>query len=136
MPNSQRGACLNFAYFSMQFYNPGDPKWGAMAQRPPPNTPLFTDPKRSADPTLGTTGLVVHQHMNSHTAILAAHPNLQTAHEGNFCSCHRTLFSDYSNQSLTTRSPERGFSTSITLALHLAQSHCACITKRGLGHYI
>ena len=33
MPNLQRGgACLNFAYFSMQFCNPGDPKGGAMTQ--------------------------------------------------------------------------------------------------------
>ena len=46
-------------------------------------------------------------------AILAAHPNLQTTHEGNFCTCHCTLFSDYSDQSLTTRSLERKFSTSI-----------------------
>ena len=29
MPNLQRGgACLNFAHFSMQFCNPGDPKGG------------------------------------------------------------------------------------------------------------
>ena len=41
MPNLQRGGpCLNFAYFSMQSYNPGDPKGGAMAQWPPLNTPL------------------------------------------------------------------------------------------------
>ena len=39
----------------------------------------------------------------------------------------RTLFSDYCDQSLTTRSPERGFSTSITLALLLVESHCASI---------
>ena len=60
--------------------------------------------------------------------ILAAHPNLRTTHECNFCTCHRTLFSDYFDQSLTTRSPERGFSISITLALHLAQPHCASLS--------
>ena len=31
------GLGLNFAYFFMQFYNPGDPKWGAKAQCPPPS---------------------------------------------------------------------------------------------------
>ena len=56
-------------------------------------------------------------------------PNLQTTHEGNFCTCNRTLFSDYFDQSLTTRSPERGFSTNITPTLHLVQPHCASITK-------
>ena len=36
MPNLQRGgACLNFAYFSMQFYNPGDPKGGHGTMPPP-----------------------------------------------------------------------------------------------------
>ena len=37
-----RGACLNFAHFSMQFCNPGDPKGGSwpMAQWPPLNTLL------------------------------------------------------------------------------------------------
>ena len=62
--------------------------------------------------------------------MLAAHPKLQTTYEGNFCTCLRTLFSDYSDQSLT-RSPERGFSISITLALHLVQPHCASIIKHG-----
>ena len=37
MPNLQRGGpCLNFAHFSMQFCNPGDPKGEAMAQCPLP----------------------------------------------------------------------------------------------------
>ena len=39
MPNLQRGGegpCLNFAYFSMQFYNSDNPKGGAMVQWPPP----------------------------------------------------------------------------------------------------
>ena len=37
MPNLQRGGpCLNFAHFSMQFCNSGDPKGGAVAQWPPP----------------------------------------------------------------------------------------------------
>ena len=40
-------------------------------------------------------------------------------------------FPDYSDQSLTTRSPETGFLTSVTQALHLAQPHCASITKHG-----
>ena len=39
-----------------------------------------------------------------------------------------------SDQSLTIRSPERKFLTSITLALHLAQPHCASITKH--AHHI
>ena len=75
--------------------------------------------------------LVFHQHFDSHVAYPGNPPNLQTTQEGNFCTCHRTLFSDYAGQSLTTRSPERGFSTSITLALYLAQPHCASITKHG-----
>ena len=33
-----------------------------------------------------------------------------------------------------TSSPERGFLTSITLQLYLAQSHCARITKHGRHH--
>ena len=37
MPNLQRGLpCRNFAYYSMQLCDPGDPKGGAMAQCPPP----------------------------------------------------------------------------------------------------
>ena len=56
----------------------------------------------------------VHQHLNSSEPILVAHPNLQTSDECDFCTCHRTLFSDYSDQSLTTRSPERRFSTAGT----------------------
>ena len=36
MPNLQRGACLNFAHFSMQFCNPGDPKGGPWPNGPPP----------------------------------------------------------------------------------------------------
>ena len=62
---------------------------------------------------------------------LAPHRNLETTHDFSFCTCHRTLFSDYSDQSLTTRSPEGKFSTGITLALHLAQPHCASITMHG-----
>ena len=34
------GPCLNFAYYSMQLYNSGDPKGGGMAQWPPLTTPL------------------------------------------------------------------------------------------------
>ena len=60
------------------------------------------------------------------------HPHTWTTHQGNFCTCHDTnLFSDYSDRSLTTTSPERRFSTSITLALHLAQPQYASITKHG-----
>ena len=29
------GACINFAYFSIQFYNPGDPKGGPWHNGPP-----------------------------------------------------------------------------------------------------
>ena len=36
---AKRAPCLNFAYFSMQFYNPGYPKGGAMAQSPPKYAP-------------------------------------------------------------------------------------------------
>ena len=43
MPNLQRGGlCLNFAHFSMQFCNPGDPKGGPWPNGPPLNTPLGT----------------------------------------------------------------------------------------------
>ena len=42
-------------------------------------------------------------------SIVVAHPNLQTPHESDFCTCDCTLFSDYFDQSLITRrSPERG----------------------------
>ena len=37
MPNLQRGEpCLNSAYFSLQIYNPGDPKGGRHGTMPPP----------------------------------------------------------------------------------------------------
>ena len=36
------GPCLDFAHFSMQFCNPGDPKWGPWPNPPPLNTPLIT----------------------------------------------------------------------------------------------
>ena len=32
---AKRGACLNFAHFSMQFCNPGDPKGGPWPNAPP-----------------------------------------------------------------------------------------------------
>ena len=42
MPNLQRGgACLNFAYYSMQLYNPGDPKGGPWHNAPPKYAPGF-----------------------------------------------------------------------------------------------
>ena len=31
------GACLNFAYFSLQFYNPDDPKGSGHGTMAPPN---------------------------------------------------------------------------------------------------
>ena len=80
------------------------------------------------------TKLVFHQHLNLHIAYPGSHSNLQTTREENFCTGHRTLFSDYSDQSLATRSPARGFLTSVTLELRLAQPHCASITK--YGHHI
>ena len=46
MPNLQRGGpCLNFAHFSMQFCNPGDPKGGPWPNAAPQNTPLGGVPK-------------------------------------------------------------------------------------------
>ena len=78
--------------------------------------------------------LVFHQHLNLHVAYPGIPPESSNTHEGNFYTCHRTLFSDYSDLSLTTKSPERRFSTSITLALPLAQPHCASITKH--GHHV
>ena len=61
--------------------------------------------------------------------MLIAHPGSlpepSTTHEGNFYTCHRPFFSDYSDQSLTPRPPEKGISTSITQALHLTQPRCA-----------
>ena len=38
--------------------------------------------------------LVLHQHLNSNVTST----EIQTKHEGNISTCHRTLFSDYSNQ--------------------------------------
>ena len=39
---------------------------------------------------------VLHQYLNSQiTYPGVAHSNLQTTHESNFCTCNRTLFSDY-----------------------------------------
>ena len=43
LPNLQRGGggpCRNFAYYSMQLYDPGDPKGGPWPNGPPVNTPL------------------------------------------------------------------------------------------------
>ena len=42
--------------------------------------------------------------------------------QGQFLHLPWYLFLDYFNQSLTTRSPERGFLTSITLALHFVSN--------------
>ena len=39
--------------------------------------------------------------------------------------CHRTLFSDYCDQSPITRSPERGFSTSITGTISVFDDKCS-----------
>ena len=45
MPNLQRGGpCLNFAYCSMQFYNPADPKGGHGTMAPPKYAPDWGDP--------------------------------------------------------------------------------------------
>ena len=35
------GGMPQFSYYSMQLYDSGDPKGGAMAQWPPLNTPLY-----------------------------------------------------------------------------------------------
>ena len=79
---------------------------------------------------LFTYRLVFHQHLNLYICY-PGNPLEPPYHtQGQFCTCHRSLFSDYSDQSLTTRSPDREFSTSITLALHLAQPFCASITKQ------
>ena len=46
--------------------------------------------------------LVLHQHLNSHVAYPGIPPeNSNHIHEGNISTCHRALFSDYSDQSLT-----------------------------------
>ena len=45
--------------------------------------------------------LVLHQHLNSHVAYPGALPENSTSHECNITTCHCTLFSDYSDQSLT-----------------------------------
>ena len=47
------GPCLNFAHFSMQFCNPGDPKGGPWPNAPPLNTPLI----------MGVTKLIVYCHV-------------------------------------------------------------------------
>ena len=53
-----------------------------------------------------------------------------TTHESNINTCHRTLFSDCSDQSLTKLVHQK----EITLKLHLVQPHCARNTKH--GHYL
>ena len=45
---------------------------------------------------------VFHQYLILHiTYILASHLYVQTTYKSNVCTCHFTLFSDYSDQSLT-----------------------------------
>ena len=44
---------------------------------------------------------VLYQHLNSHVAYPGIPPEIQALHEDNICTCNRTLFSDYSDQSLT-----------------------------------
>ena len=44
---------------------------------------------------------MLHQHLNSHVAYPDIPPENSNTHEGNISTCHRTLFSDYSDQSLT-----------------------------------
>ena len=75
--------------------------------------------------------LVFHQHLilNSHIACSGIPPQPSNHTRGQFLHLPsypllRLLWSKSDN-----KSPERGFSTSITLALHLAQPHCASITK-------
>ena len=72
--------------------------------------------------------LVFHQHLNSYIAYPGSPTRTFKQHKGNFFTCHRSLFSEYFDQSLTTMFPERGFSTCVTLALHLVQPHRDSIT--------
>ena len=78
--------------------------------------------------------LVFHQRLNSHKAYPGSPLEPSNHSRGQFLRLPsypllRLLWSN-----LTTRSLERGFSTSITLVLHLAQPHCASISK--YGHHI
>ena len=76
--------------------------------------------------------LVFLQHLNSLIAYRGSPPKPSNHTQGQFLHLPSyPLLKITLIQSLTARSPERGFSTSITLALHLAQSHCTCITKHG-----
>ena len=70
-------------------------------------------PKYSAPSLSRDRRIKMHQSINHQSTTI----------EGNFCSFHCTLFSDYHDESLRTRSPNRRFSTSITLSLHPVQPH-------------
>ena len=89
---------------------------------------------------LAITSLTLQSHQakalsafDSHVAYPGIPPKDSNHTLGKISTCHRTLFSEYSDQSLTQLVyQKRGFSTSITLKLYLAQSHCAGITKHGI----
>ena len=56
-----------------------------------------------------------HQYLNSCVAYPGIPPENSIQHEGNISTCHGTLFSDYSDLGLKSKSdkissPERGFS--------------------------
>ena len=78
--------------------------------------------------------LVLHEHLNLHLAYPGSPLEPWNHTRGQFLHLPPypllRLFWPNSDNS----PPERGFSTSITLALHLAQPHCASITKH--GHHI
>ena len=80
--------------------------------------------------------LVFHEDLNSYIAYPGSSPEPSKHTRGQFLLLPSfTLFSDYSDYSLKTRSLERGFSTCITLAPHLVQPHCASITRHGHHKY-
>ena len=83
--------------------------------------------------------LVLHQHLNSYVAYSGIPPENSNYTRGRYQHLPlypllRLLWS----KSDKTISPERGFSTSITLELHLVQPHCTRITKHGhhLWHHM
>ena len=74
--------------------------------------------------------LVLHQHLKSHVAYTGIPPENSKHTRGQYQHLPsypllRLLWS----KSDKTSSPERGFSTSITLELHLVQPHCTRIIK-------
>ena len=75
---------------------------------------------------------VLHQHLNSHVAYSAIPPEHSNHTRGQYQHLPSyPLLRLLLTKSDKTGSPEREFSTNITLELHLVQSQCARITKHG-----